>query len=51
MKWEVLPRALEWKKEAEEVFQRVKMEGGLPPRNVKLRKRRFDTRLKITDPW
>ena len=51
MKWDVLPQALEWEREAEDMFQKTKMEGGLPQRNVKLRKRKVDTRSRITDPW
>ena len=51
MKWDVLPQALEWEREAEDMFQKTKMEGGVPQRNVKLRKRRVDTRLRITHLW
>ena len=51
MKREVPPQALEWGREAEDMLQTTKKEGGLLQRNVKLRKLRVDTRLRITDPW
>ena len=51
LQWDVLPQALLWGKEAEDVFQKTKTAGRLPLRNQKLKKRRVDTRLRITDPW
>ena len=30
MKWGVLPQALVWEREAEDMFQKTKIEGGLP---------------------
>ena len=51
LKWEILTEAMKWAREAEEMFQKTKMGSGLPRRNVKLRKRRVDTRLRIRNPW
>ena len=51
LQWDVLPQALLCGKEADEIFQATKTAGRLPLQNQKLRKRRVDTRLRITDPW
>ena len=51
LKWDVLPQALDWGKEAEVMYQKTKKDSGLPSRNARLRKRRADTRLRVTDPW
>ena len=38
-------------REAEQAFRRMKETHGLPNRGQKQRKRRVESRLKVTDPW
>ena len=47
----VLPEALMAGREAEQAFKRTKENHGLPIHNQKQRKRRGESRLKVTDPW
>ena len=49
--WNVLPEALMAGREAEQAFKRMKEFHGLPNRAQKQRKRKVETRLKVTDPW
>ena len=49
--WNVLPEALMAGREAEQAFRRMKETHGLPNRAQKQRKRRVESRLKVTDPW
>ena len=51
LSWSILPEALAAGREAERSFQEMKQTIGLPCRSQKQRKRRVETRLKITDPW
>ena len=48
--WNVLPDALSVGREAERAFRRMKESHGLPNRAQKQRKRKVETRLKVTDP-
>ena len=49
--WNILPMALQAGRDAEQAFRDMKERYGLPDRCKKQRKRKVETRLKITDPW
>ena len=49
--WNILPMALQAGRDAEQAFRDMKERHGLPDRCKKQRKRKVETRLKITDPW
>ena len=51
LSWNVLPEALTAGREAEKAFREVKTSYGLPDRCKKQRKRKVESRLKVTDPW
>ena len=51
LEWNILPEALSVGREAEQAFRRMKETNGLPNRAQKQRKRKVETRLKVTDPW
>ena len=47
----ILSEVLSVGREAEQAFRRMKETHGLPNRAQKQRKRKVETRLKVTDPW
>ena len=49
--WNILPMAIQAGRHAEQAFRDMKERYGLPDRCKKQRKRKVETRLKITDPW
>ena len=51
LEWNILPEALRVEREAEQAYKRMKETHGLPNRAQKQRKRKVETRLKVTDPW
>ena len=51
LSWELLPQALETGRAAELEHRSANMNGLLPNRGKRQRKRKLDERLKITDPW
>ena len=46
-----LKRFLQGEKQAEQAYSRMKETHGIPNRGQKQRKRRVESRLKVTDPW
>ena len=51
LNWNILPTAIQAGRDAEQAFRDMKERYGLPDRCKKQRKRKVETRLKITDPW
>ena len=49
--WNILPKALEAGRQAEQAYAHLKETHGLPVRTRKQRTRRVESRLKVTDPW
>ena len=51
LNWNILPTAIQAGLDAEQAFRDMKERYGLRDRCKKQRKRKVETRLKITDPW
>ena len=49
--WHVLPQVLAMGQEADDSYRASKEMGTLPSRGIKMRKRKPEERLKLTDPW
>ena len=51
LKWQLLPEALRFGREAEDMYIHAKKSGALPNRCIRQKRKRSDERMRMTDPW